>query len=272
VAEQGSGKGPYKAARYYGYSPRILCTTAPIKSQPLISRCVRLDICPTSNPDMDKLDRSLRPENSDLYGVRDMLYRLQLGRWSEVQRGYQDTKTTWRGAGAPRGRVRDKWLPIMALADLTGDQTVAEAVKELAGKDTQEFAKNQAESMDAYLMQFAGWLVADGSEEVTGTELWGMFTWGEKEVIWAHDLGYNLETEWLKRGKAGGSRKLVSELQRLKLLSDGHQTSKNTFYTLDRDQVYAVLATTLGTAAARECKQASHTVDLFHYRNTRRAA
>jgi hypothetical protein len=267
VAEQDNGKGRYKPVRYYGYSPRILCTTVPLKSGPLLSRCVRLDIQAKNDPDMDKLDRTLKPDNLDLYDVRDMLYRVQLGRWSEVQEAYQAAKATWRGADAPKGRPRDKWLPMMALATLTGDGAAIETVKQLAAKDTREFFKSRGDTLDAYLMRFAALLASKGDLTVTRKELWRVFVqdgWeatghvenDPNEADWGSVLGLHIELDWLKRGKAGGPQKLVDELQRLKLLSAGRQDSKNTYYTLPHEQIYDQVTAHLGADVAAECEHA----------------
>jgi hypothetical protein len=269
VAEQPAGKGTYKPQRYYGYSPRILCTTAPIKSGPLLSRCVRLDILPTSNPDMDKLDKTLKPENADLAPVRDMLYRVQFGRWTEVQEAYRKAKATWRGADAPKGRPRDKWLPLMALATLSADPAAIQTVKELAAKDAQEFLKSRADSLDAYLIQFA-WHVALSDREETGltrAQVWTSFTapaqdrgesFPRKEAAWAEQFGLSLDIDWLKRGKAGGPQKLVDELKRLGLVAGRKETKDNTYYVFDREQVLNRIRDSLGPEMAQACADMPH--------------
>jgi hypothetical protein len=244
---------------YYAYSPRTLCSTKPLKAFTLKNRCIRRDFIRTPNADQDKLDRTMNDE-AVWEPLRDSLYRLQLLKWQDVAAAREAVLREWRGEGAPKGRARDKWIPLAAMAACVGDAELTQRVKLCAFKDMQMQQQDAANDFTGMLMRFAADFVVmryGKPLEVTRAELWKEFSGGHKDTsgklgysevsppAWLKRTGVTVTVEQLERW-IKGPKKLLEELQRLKLVGEVKAKAANNYYPIDRDNVLATAHDYLG--------------------------
>ena len=267
LAEGGQGK-KFTPTTYYTYSPRVFCSTKRFESHPLRTRCIRLDFIKTPNADQDKLDRTMNDE-SVWEPLRDGLYRMQLLRWQEVRASQARVLAEWRGEGAPKGRTRDKWLPLATVAALVSED-VSKKLRLRAYKDMSEQQQDAATSFDAMLLKFAANFARKQNEmtiEVTRNELYRAFAGNGRPSAstsfyaaddtppWLKETGTTVTVDqlvtWVKSAGA-----LLKELQRLKLISaEPKRKSDNNYYLIDRQAVLDIAAEYVGEFAMDEDEQ-----------------
>lgn len=252
VTEGGKGQ-PFQPVRYFIFNPRVLLSTKQFKSQPLRTRCIRLDIIKTPNTDETKLRRS---KNDDRVWspLRDMLYRLLLLNWQEVAATKDKLCEEWRGKDAPRGRTFEKWLPLATIASLVSSEVLAQ-VKTLARDSQAEQQEDAENTFEATLMRFAAWLVRDGDTVMTRGTLYdrlidrGVYHYpeGKASPKWADEMGVPVSIDqlqqWIKTNRA-----LVKELKRLNLIpQDPNHTREGDYYPLSKESILATVGEYLGS-------------------------
>jgi hypothetical protein len=267
VAEQ-TASGGYTPKKYYGFVPRVLCSTTDFKSAPLKSRCIRLDLQSSPNADQNKLALSVNDERV-WAPIRDKLYRLQLGctgdvpNWLYAAEVLNGLGQEWRGEGAPKGRTRDKWFPLVTLAELSGVEAEAKN-RALAGMA--DFYETASGNLDALLMQFTAWLVREEKDPVEKTpgEMRKALLRGQPEherdrapIVpdWAKDLGLQVDVDYLRQHVS--ERSIGGALRRLKLVPDRapRNGNKGALYTLDPAAIKAQVEASLGPIDPIEADQ-----------------
>jgi hypothetical protein len=240
VAEAASTKSGTKAfvpATYATFCPRIFLSTQPFRSQPLRSRCIRLDLVKSPRANQEKLRASVT-DDAVWAPLRDLLYRLLLHRWREVRDARDGVKAEWSGAGAPTGRTFDKWLPLATIAALVSAEVEA-TIRDLAGEDALEHQRTAADRQEAHIALFALWLVRDGRDQaLSRKELYEAFLDGPPAKMdqdgapaWARDTDAPVTIESLRRAVPNQAA-LVRELRRLGLTDDKKHTREGNRYDL----------------------------------------
>ena len=251
VAEGGRGTA-YAPATYHTFCPRVLVSTLALRSQPLRSRCIRLDLIKDAQPDEGRLRMSVT-DDAVWAPLRDQLYRLQLGRWREVRDARDRVAAAWVGPGAPTGRAFEKWLPLATLASLIAPATLA-VVQDLAREDVAEHQRDAGDRHEAHLALFALWLTRTGDRFLSRAELREALLAvagrpldeGAGVPTWAADLDVPVTVGALAK-RMPSQTALVRELQRLKLIGNHseHTRTKNV-YPLTRQRAVAVAKGIIG--------------------------
>lgn len=232
-----SAKEGFKPTTFYGFSPRVLASTREFKALTLRNRCIRLNLVKSVNADKAKLNRSMN-DNAKWSPLRDMLYRLQLLRWREVEDARETLQSEWNDDNAPTGRVRDKWLPLATMARLVGVDAL-EVVTELAGADMEEQKEDTAGSIMGILCNFMEYVVRDGDVTLRRHELWEKLLYcgqypnqqtasDEAQPDWAKACGDSITRGKLKEmfssdvmlAKALKNNMLIPDIKKLKTHSE----------------------------------------------------
>lgn len=239
-----AGAKTFAPVTYRTFCPRVFLSTRPFKSQPLRSRCIRLDLVKSPCADQGKLRESVT-EDGTWAPLRDRLYRLQLHRWREVRDARERAKAVWAGERAPTGRAFDKWLPLVTLASLVSPEVEA-TIRELAGEDALEHQRVAADRHEAHIALFALWLVRDDADQaLSRKELHEAFLAvpsgglaGEAtRPLWARDTDAPVTVESLRR-VVPNQAALVGELARLRLIdAQAEHTRTGNIYRLRHARV-----------------------------------
>jgi hypothetical protein len=267
VTEGGNGNA-YKPTRYHIFNPRILASVRTIKSQPLQTRCILLDIVKTAFTDETKLRRG--KDDDKIYApLRDKMYRLLLVRWQDVAEAQDQIKEKWRGPNAPTGRTFEKWLPLAAIASLVGED-VLDVVKEMAMEDLAEQQKRAANTFEAVVWKFAAWLVRNGDAALTSEQLYEEFTGGrgtagQDTPQWAKDTETPVAKYQLQRW-VRSKRGLTGDLARLDLIpkKPGH-TRAGDFYPLNREHILLTIRPYIGDVETHQESAADEEADSADY-------
>ena len=251
LTESGRRNLEFAPKTYHTFCPRVILSTTQFRSQPLRSRCIRLDLVKSLHPDQIKLHRSM---NDDCIWapLRDRLYRLTLMRWREVATARDELGVTWIGDGAPEGRTFEKWLPLAAMASVTSPEVLA-VVQELACEDVVQQRSDIAERDEAFTIRFALSLIRDRQELLLSSKaLYEAYIddqsgskGDERQPEWACRMGLPFTTDELIR-RVRTPTALVHELQRLKLMGQSKHTREGNRYHLARTHILSVAAAQLG--------------------------
>jgi hypothetical protein len=259
LSEQQQTRKGYAPARFFLYCPRVICATLPLKSAPLLSRCIQLDLVKVAGADQKKLSRSIGEESTRWETLRDGLYRLTLLSWRDVVQARESLKANWQDVP---GRTFDKWLPLASIAMLVSEEVLSE-VTELAKESLVEQRQTAGDTYEAILFQFARWTVRRGDVLVSESDLWEEFTqvatqrsngWSIEPIPlaeqgrpeWAIAVGAAVDVEYLKK-YIRTPRKLMQELKRLDLApKQPKETNRGNFYPLSRDKINGVVGSYLG--------------------------
>ncbi len=252
----------FKPETYYTFNPKVLVSTKEIKAPTLRNRCITLYITKTPNADPEKLRRAEEDTEELWEDLRDNMYRLLLVRHAEVEQSRLKTLKEWKG---PRGRVRDKWLPLASIARLVSKEVLRE-VHELAMEDQREQQRDERTTFEALIFRFARYIVKDGDKKLTAGEMFDEFLKlgipnrpsqfgptqqeiNEEPPLWATKLGLTIShkklREWV-RDRDG----LVRELSNRNLApreKEKTRTNKGFPYKLDKSHIDALVAAYIGT-------------------------
>jgi hypothetical protein len=237
------GDKKFEPRTYFTFAPKVLCSTKPIKSQPLRTRCIRLDITRTPNADQGKL-RTSTTDETVWQPLRDDLYRLQLGAWKTVAAARDRVIKRWESV---TGRTFDNWLPLMTIAQCVGPDVV-EVVKQMAQADMEEHQADAANTFEAILYKFA-LAVFEQDKSITRDELWRRFleTVGDEngQPLWAKMADVEVTTQQL-RTWVRGKQVLIRDLQRLGLLDKVVKGREHNSYLMDAQRARTLAAQYLG--------------------------
>lgn len=175
VAEGVGSANRYEPRTYYAFCPRVILSTKALGSQPLRTRCIRLDLVKIPSADQAKLRRSVEDGAVWAY-LRDQLYQLQLLRWRDASQARNDVRSDWMGDRAPMGRAFEKWLPLAALATLVSPDAFT-IIQQLAAEDSLDQQRDAADRDEAHIIRFTLWL--EGKTTYGHTASWNRANSGE---------------------------------------------------------------------------------------------
>lgn len=259
VAEKITG-GTYKPRSYYAFNPRVLVSTKDFnRALTLRNRCIRLDLVKSPDADQHKLRTSIT--NGSVWTAgRDMMYRLLLSRWYDVDATRDVLRTEWVDNDAPTGRTFDKWLPLATMAALAGDDILA-LVKGLASESMTEQQEDAAHSHMGILCRFMTYVVQFGNVSVQRKGLWDQLVQcsthasnysaysSDNEIPdWARACEDSITVGTLK-AMFSGERKLAETLKRSRLIpEEPRRTNKYDVYDVKQADVLAMAEAYIGTA------------------------
>lgn len=237
-AGAGSGANAFAPVTYQTFCPRVFLSTQPFRSQPLRSRCIRLDLVKSPRADQAKL-RATVTDDAVWAPLRDRLYRLLLHHWRDVREARERVQAVWSGTTVPTGRTFDKWLPLATLALLVSEEAFA-TIRELAAEDALEHQRTAADRHEAHVASFALWLVRDGCDQtLSRKDLHEAFlasppTSGNGEgtvPTWACETDVPVTVEALRR-VVPNQAALIGELRRLGFMGNSRHTQGGNRYDL----------------------------------------
>lgn len=251
VAEKGI-RGPFQPRTFYAFNPRVLVSTKDFgKALTLRNRCIRLDMVKSPDADQEKLRKSITESSAWATG-RDLMYRLLLQRWYDVEATRNVLRNEWVGENAPTGRTFDKWLPLATMANLAGDD-VFTTLKELAWESMVEQQEDTTHSQMGILCHFMEYVVRNSNENLQRQQLWDeLLKCSNRPGTYASHLGDSDVPDWARayddaitvgtlKSMFSGARKLVDALKRNRLIPQKPRpTNKCDVYEIKQADVLAM--------------------------------